>query len=490
MQAQTYKRHFYRVCVYFKKITYICNAHLYVNSMNNNKHSLVGKGYMLPFVLITFFFFLWGFARAILDVLNPFFQQSFQINKTQASLIQFVTFTAYFLMAIPAGLLIRKYGTRRGVVTGLILFGGAALSFMLSRFFGGYIFWFYLLLLFVIGCGLACLEVAANPYVTLLGEPETAASRINRAQSFNGMGCIFGALLGGAYCFSVEQPNISLLYLCIGVVVLLIAILFSRVKLPEFVIEKKDTSPPPPANGESSHLPSSKNSKTKPSTLKTRSSIFNFQFSIFNSKSSLLGHPLFVFGLFALFCYEVAEIAIASFYINYATENNMAQWISSFIHDATGTTLNSHLVASIVLSIGLFLFMCGRFAGSWIMRYIKPEKALFACATGTVLMTAFVVLDIHIVSFVASILIFVFEAIMFPTIFALSIKGLGSLTQKASAVLMMTPIGGAVGTVLMGMAADHRNMTFSFFVPLVAFSVILVYALTILRKEKQIQRDI
>ena len=424
--------------------------------MNNKKHSLVGKGYMWPFVLITSFFFLWGFARAILDVLNPFFQQSFQINKTQASLIQFVTFMAYFLMAIPAGILIRKYGTRRGVVTGLILFGGAALFFMLSRFLGGYIFWFYLLLLFVIGCGLACLEVAANPYVTLLGDPETAASRINRAQSFNGMGCIFGALLGGAYCFSVEQPNISALYMGIGAVVLLIAILFSRVKLPEFVIEKKEAEP-----------------------LRSPSSTPH-------SPSRLTGHPLFLFGLFALFCYEVAEIAIASFYINYATENNMVQWISTFVHDATGVTLNSHLVASIVLSVGLFLFMCGRFAGSWIMRFIRAEKVLFACAIGTVTMTMLVLMDIRIVSFVASILIFVFEAIMFPTIFALSIKGLGSLTQKASAVLMMTPIGGAVGTVLMGMAADHRNMTFSFFVPLVAFSVILVYALTILRKEKTI----
>jgi len=414
--------------------------------MKNIKHSLVGKGYWLPFVLITFFFFLWGFARALLDVLNPFFQQTFQINKTQASLIQFVTFMAYFLMAVPAGILIRKHGTRRGVVTGLILFGGAALSFVLSRFFGGYIFWFYLFLLFVIGCGLACLEVAANPYVTLLGEPETAASRINRAQSFNGMGCIFGALLGGAYCFSVEQPNISLLYLGIGVVVLLIAILFSRVKLPEFVIENKIVSP---ASAEAA------------------------------SSRGLMGRPMFLFGLFALFCYEVAEIAIASFYINYATENNMASRISTFIEKTFDTTLNAHFIASIVLSVGLFLFMCGRFAGSWIMRFIRAEKVMLCCAIGTVAMTGLVVWNIHIVSFVASILIFVFESIMFPTIFALSIRGLGNLTQKASAVLMMTPIGGAVGTVLMGIAADHHNMTFSFFIPLIAFIVILIYALSI-----------
>ena len=271
------------------------------------------------------------------------------------------------------------------------------------------------------------------------------------------MGCIFGALLGGAYCFSVEQPNISIPYIGIGVFVLLIAILFSRVKLPEFVIEQKERK------------------------------ILNSQFSILNSKSGLLGQPMFLFGLFALFCYEVAEIAIASFYINYATENNMAQWIGSFIENSFGAKLNPHFVASIVLSAGLFLFMCSRFAGSSIMRFIQAEKVLFACAIGTVTMTALVLMDIHIVSFIASILIFVFEAIMFPTIFALSIKGLGRLTQKASAVLMMTPIGGAVGTVLMGIAADHRDMTFSFLVPLVAFIIILIYALAILRKKSAIE---
>ena len=425
--------------------------------MKNNKHSLVGKGYWLPFILITFFFFLWGFARAILDVLNPFFQQTFQITKTQASLIQFVTYIAYFLMAIPAGMMIRKYGTRYGVVIGLIAFGGAALSFVLSRFFGDYIFWFYLSLLFVIGCGLACLEVAANPYVTLLGEPETAASRINRAQSFNGLGCIFGAMLGGAYCFLGDSPNISAPYIIIGVVVLLIAIIFSRVKLPEFVIE--DSSKP--VSGSSlAGLESSAGSR------------------------SLMKHPMFLFGLFALFCYEVAEIAINSFFINYATENNMAQWISTFIENNFGATLDHNFIASIVLSVGLFLFMCGRFAGSWIMGFVRAEYILLCCAIGTVVMTALVVMDIHIVSFISSILIFVFESIMFPTIFAISIRGLGGLTQKASAVLMMTPIGGAVGTVLMGMAADHRDMTFSFLVPLIGFVVILVYSVFILRKDK------
>jgi FHS family L-fucose permease-like MFS transporter len=421
--------------------------------MNNRKHSLVGEGYRLPFVLITFFFFLWGFARAILDVLNPFFQQTFQINKTQASLIQFVTYLAYFIMAIPAGMLIRRYGTRQGVAIGLIAFGGAASAFVLSRFSGDYIFRFYLSVLFVIGCGLTCLEVAANPYVTLLGAPETAASRINRAQSFNGMGCIFGSLLGGIYCFSTDEPNISVPYMFIGIVVLLVAVLFSRMKLPEFVKEDKE-----PHN------------------------------HTLHKEQSLWRRPLFLFGLFALFCYEVAEIAINSFFINYATENRMAEWIDTFIRNAFGIMLNHHFISSVVLSAGLFLFMCGRFAGSRMMRFVRAEVVLLCCAIATVLMTTLVVLDIHTVSFVASVLIFLFESIMFPTIFALSIKGLKGLTQKASAVLMMTPIGGAVGTVLMGMVADYHDMTFSFFVPLIAFTVILCYSLAILKKGRYSRR--
>lgn len=415
----------------------------------HKKHSLVGEGYMLPFILITFFFFLWGFARAILDVLNPFFQETFEINKTQASLIQFVTYTAYFLMAIPAGILINKYGTRHGVLIGLIAFGGAAVSFVFSSFFGSYIFWFYLFLLFVIGCGLACLEVAANPYVTLLGDPETAASRINRAQSFNGLGCICGSLLGGIYCFSSEEPNISSPYILIGLIVIFVAILFTRVKLPEFVIEDKKEQQKTTAG-----------------------------------KKSLLRHPLFLFGLVALFCYEVAEIAINSFFINYAAENHMAEGLGRFIQQTFHTTLNPKFIASIVLSIGLFLFMCGRFLGSWIMKYIHAGKVLLFCAAGTVVTTTLVVLDIHTVSFVASMLIFIFESIMFPTIFALSIKGLGNLTQKASAILMMTPIGGAVGTVLMGMAADHRDMTFSFLVPLIAFIVVFCYSAILILKRR------
>lgn len=414
------------------------------------KKALVGKGLLFPFVLITFFFFLWGFARAILDILNPFFQETLHLTKMQASAVQFVTYLAYFLMAVPAGQFIRRFGTRRGVVGGLALFGLGATGFCLSGCVSGaWVFGLFLLMLFVIGCGLATLEVAANPYVTLLGDRATAASRLNRAQSFNGAGCICGSLLGGLYCFSGDRPDISLPYIVIGVVVLLIAVVFSKIKLPEVVME--EVQAPVAAGG---------------------------------VEMRLRRHPMFVFGLLALFCYEVSEISINSFFVNYAAETDLVGWAVRALPGA-----NHKLVASLVLSVGLLLFMGGRFLGSWVMQYIRAEKVLLFCISSAVVLTLFVVLDYPVVSFVASLLIFVVESIMFPTIFALSIKGLGPLTQRASAILMMSPIGGAVGTVVMGMAADLSNMTLAFVVPLMAYVVVWAYSFTVWRQVKARRRQ-
>lgn len=405
---------------------------------------------LFPFVLITFFFFLWGFARAILDILNPFFQETLHLTKMQASAVQFVTYLAYFLMAVPAGQFIRRFGTRRGVVGGLALFGLGATGFCLSGCVSGaWVFGLFLLMLFVIGCGLATLEVAANPYVTLLGDRATAASRLNRAQSFNGAGCICGSLLGGLYCFSGDRPDISLPYIVIGVVVLLIAVVFSKIKLPEVVME--EVQAPVAAGG---------------------------------VEMRLRRHPMFVFGLLALFCYEVSEISINSFFVNYAAETDLVGWAVRALPGA-----NHKLVASLVLSVGLLLFMGGRFLGSWVMQYIRAEKVLLFCISSAVVLTLFVVLDYPVVSFVASLLIFVVESIMFPTIFALSIKGLGPLTQRASAILMMSPIGGAVGTVVMGMAADLSNMTLAFVVPLMAYVVVWAYSFTVWQQVKARRRQ-
>lgn len=399
--------------------------------MENQKksHALVKKEYMVPFVLVTSLFFLWGFAHAILDVLNKHFQEELEITRAHSAMVQVMFYLGYFLMAIPAGLFITRYGYRRGVVFGLLLYAFGSLMFIPGEHLMS--FNFFLLSLFVIACGLVFLETAANPYMTELGDRETAASRLNLAQSFNGLGCICGPLLGGLILFSDKDANISLPYTLMGVVVIAVAFVFTKVRLPEIAHDDDLEADNP------------------------------------DKRKGLWTRSMFVFGLIALFSYEVSEISIKSFFINYMVDEG---WMNA--RDA-----------AVLLSFGgLGLFMGGRFVGSWIMSFVRAEKVLLVCAIGTVVTTALVVIDLGVVSMVSAVLIFVFEAIMFPTIFALALRGLGNYTKRASSYLMMTPIGGAVGSLLMGYVADLTNdMAFSFIVPLVTFVVVLAYASKVVR---------
>lgn len=383
---------------------------------------LVKKEYQIPFILVTSLFFLWGFAHAILDVLNKHFQDVMNISRAHSAWVQVMFYSGYFVMAIPAGLFINKYGYRKGVVFGLLLYGVGSLLFIPGEYWMS--FQFFLFSLFVIACGLVFLETAANPYMTELGERETAASRLNLAQSFNGLGCICGPLVGGLLLFSEEgNSNISLPYTLMGILVLAVASVFSKVRLPE-IVHEEDIDNQGQARG-------------------------------------LWSHKLFIFGIAALFCYEIAEISINSFFINYVVDDG---WMNA--RDA-----------SVVLSFGgLGLFMCGRFAGSWVMRKIRAEKVLFFCAVGTVVTSSLIVLNLGIISLIALFLGYAFEAIMFPTIFALSLRGLGNHTKRASSYLMMSPIGGAVGPLVMGYVADQSSMSFSFIVPLLSFIVVMMYA--------------
>ena len=393
-------------------------------------HALVKKEYLLPFVLVTSLFFMWGFARAILDVLNKHFQEAMDISLAHSAMIQVMFYLGYFIMAIPAGLFIARNGYRKGVVFGLLLFGIGSLLFIPGEYFMS--FNFFLFSLFVIACGLVFLETAANPYMTELGDRETAASRLNLAQSFNGLGCACAPLLVGMMLFSEgQEANLSFPYMMMGIVVLVVALIFSRVQLPE-ITHAEDTV------------------QTETAT----------------SKKGVWSNKLFVFGISALFCYEIAEISINSFFINYVVDDG---WMNA-------------LDAAKLLSVaGLGLFMCGRFLGSWIMRFVRAEKFLLICAIGTVVATAMVVMNLGMVSFVSLILIYLFEAIMFPTIFAICLRGLGNNTKRASSYLMMTPIGGAVGPLLMGTVGDMTSMSFSFIVPLISYMVVLAYALKVVR---------
>mgnify|MGYP000963154375 CR=1 FL=1 len=203
--------------------------------MKQKRIPLVGEQYLVPFILITSLFFLWGFAHAILDVLNKHFQELLDITKAHSAFIQAMMYMGYFVMAIPAGLFISRFGYRRGVVFGLVLYGVGSLLFIPGQYYLS--FNMFLFALFVIGCGLTFLETAANPYATELGAKETAASRLNFAQSFNGLGCICAPVLVGLLLFSEDgnsgAGNVALPYVGMGIVVLLVALVFSKIKLPE-----------------------------------------------------------------------------------------------------------------------------------------------------------------------------------------------------------------------------------------------------------------
>ncbi len=402
--------------------------------MSDEQKKITDKKYLVPFVLITSLFFLWGFARAILDVLNKHFQNVQHISITHSALIQVTTYLGYFLMAIPAGIFINRYGYRRGVVFGLLLFGLGALLFIPGAAMGS--FYAFLGCLFIIGCGLVFLETAANPYVTQLGAKETATSRLNLSQSFNGLGGIFATLCIGQFLFNntEEGGNVAVPYTILGILVLLIALVFSRVELPEI---KYDATEEDQTGGS-------------------------------NIGKLFAHHKMFVFGLFALLCYEVAEISINSYFINFVTG---MEWMG----DRT---------ASVVLTCALAFFMVGRFAGSWIMRSVKATTMLLVCAVGCVVCNVLVLMNLGMVSLGALLCNYVFEAIMFPTIFSIALTGLGNLTKSASSLLMMTPIGGC-GFLLMGLIADHTHVVMPFVVPLVGFLVVLAYAAREYRKEHQ-----
>lgn len=408
-----------------------------------------GRNYLVPFLLVTSLFFLWGFAHSILDVLNKFFQNEMHLTKTQSAFIQVVVYGGYFLMALPAGAVIRRWGYRAGVLTGLFLYGIGALLFIPGAEIMA--FPFFLFSLFVIGCGLTFLETSANPYVTVLGDAEASEQRINFSQSFNGLGWILGPLAGGWFLFSQENsPNIALPYAIIGLVVLLIGVVFCFVRLPEI----KDTVSPEEVSG---HQDDPRDENRDLSTTTVESSSTLSEISILSRKSA------FVFGWIALFLYVAAQTGVNSFFINYATEH---------------IAITDSMAATLLSFGGMGLFMLGRLGGSWAMGHIRAERLLAILAIIATLATSAVVLAPGGLGFAALLVVYLCESIMFPTIFALALRGLGAHTKIASSLLIMSIVGGAVAPLLMGIVADGHSMALGFVVPLVCFVVIAAYAIS------------
>jgi len=398
------------------------------------KQSLVaapgGKSYLVPFILITSLFLLWGFAHGLLDVLNKHFQGVFTMTKAESGLVQFSTYIAYFLMALPAGAFMKRYGYRKGIIMGLLLFAIGAFGFIPAAFLHSATP--FLIALFVIACGLCILETAANPYSTILGPSASAAQRLNLSQSFNGLGWILGPLVGGLLIFGASEGDSMALtkpYILVGGIVLFVALLFFFTKLPEIKPEEEE---------EVTAIV-----EEKPA-------------------ASLWKRRQFVRSVVAQFCYCAAQTGIFGFFINYVTEMDPGI---------------SNLRASRILAFGgMALFMIGRLSGSFTMKWLAPGRLLTWYSLLSAVCMALVVASVGTLSLYALYLSFFFMSIMFPTIFALGLEGMGVYTKKASSYIVMGVAGGAFSPMLMGCIGEE-NMALGFIVPLIAFLYILYFAI-------------
>lgn len=395
--------------------------------MNNNQRA--AQKYLVPIILVTSLFFLWGVAYGLLDVLNKHFQETLNIDKKRSTLLQGAYFGAYFLLAIPAGLFMNKFGYKKGIIAGLLLYATGALLFYPSA--GIASFNFFLLSLFILASGLTFLETAANPYITVLGKPETSEFRLNLSQSFNGVGSFLGPIIGGALFFGnknetagSELDNVKYVYIIIAAVVLGVAFLFFKTKMPEIKEEELVTD------------------------------------KQIHADKTLFQHSHFVWAIAAQFFYVAAQVGIAALFINYCTEKGL------------GITNET---AAYYLSGSLILFTIGRFAGTALMRKIAAHKLLAVYAAINILLCAAVIMLQGMISIYALMAIFFFESIMFPTIFALGVKNLGSLTKKGSSFIIMSIVGGAVMPYFMGSLAGMYSTPFSFIIPLICFVFVLLF---------------
>jgi len=377
----------------------------------------------LAYILVTSLFFMWGLSYGLLDVLNKHFQETLDITRARSGLLQMAYFGAYFLMALPASMLMSRKGYKTGILLGLFLFAIGALLFIPAT--SAAQFEFFLFALFVIACGLACLETAANPYVTFLGAPETAEQRLNLSQSFFGVGSFIGPLIGGAVFFSdaaTSRGGVQTTYVVIAAIVALIALLIARTPMPNIREEAAVTT----------------GSGARP----------------------LREQRHLHFAVIAQFFYVAAQVGIGAFFINYVTEH------------AQGITSQN---ASFLLSVAMVCFLVGRFMGTALMGRIAPATLLFAYACINVALCLLVAAGFGWASVIALIATFFFMSIQFPTIFALGVKNLGANTKRGASFIIMSIVGGALVPPLMGLLADRSSTAVSFLIPAICFVVVAWY---------------
>jgi len=390
-----------------------------------------GNNLFITFALVTSLFLLWGFCNGMIDILNKHFQNSLHISAAQSGLVQSANYIAYFLMAIPAGLIARKFGYKGGIIVGLLLIAGGCFWFIPATKIGAY--WAFLTGLFIVAAGMTCLETIANPYTTLLGATHQGATRINIAQTFNGVGWILGPIVGGHFVFSGDasatggdaNAGLYVPYMGIGVVVAVLIVVFFLANIPDLQAEEEVKSE---AEG--------------------------------TGKKPLFKRWHFTLGVLTQFLYVAAQTGIFSFFINYVVENDQgvtdkqaSYWLGAF---------------------GFGLFMFGRLCGSAVVSQFKPNRVVATYAAINVILTA-VAMGGGKLGIYALFGTFFFMSIMFPTIFALGIRGLGEHTKLASSLIVMSIVGGAIAPPLMGHIKDVASMRLGFVVPLVCFVLIAIY---------------
>jgi MFS transporter, FHS family, L-fucose permease len=417
--------------------------------MANQAAPITERRYIIPLILITSLFFLWALGVNLNDILIPHLKKTFQLTDFQSSLIQFAFFGGYFLAALPAGRLMERIGYKRGMLTGLVMCAGGAFLFIPAASVRVYAF--FLFALFLMACGQGFLEVGANPYVTILGPAESSERRLNLAQSFNAVGAFVTPYIGKVFILSgveysaaqlaamspaqlnaysaSEAVRVKGTYLVITGVFLFVAALIFFAKLPEVGEEGAEpTAVPEPATNELRGIWSQKH---------------------------------LVKGVLAQFFYVGAQVGVTSFVIRFAE------------HTLPGT---SDRTAANYLWWHLLGFMIGRFAGSAMMKKVAPPRllGLFAGAAFVCALTA--VVTTGAIPIWAVVFIGFFHSIMFPTIFALSLKNLGPYTKLGSSLLVMSIIGGALFPLLMGYISDISNIQRAFIVPLACYAYVLYFA--------------
>ncbi len=409
-------------------------------------HSLFPAGHLLPFVLVTFLFFLWGIPNNLNDVLIRQFMKSFAINRIQASLVQSAFYMGYFLLAMPAALLMRRLGYKVGFVLGLVLFGTGCFLFWPAALIGKYEL--FLFALFVIASGLSFLETASNPFIAQLGDPDTSEQRLNFSQAFNPIGAITGALIGTIFIFSgvelspqevasrkaqglydaylrMETLRVIKPYLVIGVVCFAWAILILRSKFPAIQSEHESSS------GEHGHF------------------------------RELFRYRHFLLAVVAQFFCVGAQVGTWSYFIQYVQEY----------------THQPEKVAGYFLTGTLAAFGVGRFASAYLMRTIAPNKLMGVYSVMNIVLVSIGVLFPGWLGLWCVFLTSFFMSLMFPTIFALGLKGLGPNTKIGGSLLVMAIVGGAVLTPAMGLIAEmSHGIALAYVVPLISYIYIALYS--------------